>query len=147
MPPPPVDVPPPPPAIAPPPPPVASAPAGLELSDATIDPGGPVTATGLGCAPSQPVQLSVGQVPVGQTVAGPTGDFAAPLTTGAVDVGRHEVTAQCGRILSAPLDVVLVSHVGTGTSTLTLIVIFLVLGAWFYGHRLASHLPERRNDD
>jgi hypothetical protein len=133
--------------ITPPPPPVVAAPAGLELSDATIDPGGPVTATGLGCAPSEAVQLSVGNVPVGQTVAGPTGDFKAPLATGAVDVGRHEVTARCGRILSAPLDVVLVSHVGTGTSTLTLIVIFLVLGVWFYGHRLASHLPERRNND
>jgi hypothetical protein len=130
-----------------PPPPIAQPPAALELSDATIDPGGPVTATGLGCAPSEAVQLSVGNVPVGTTVAGPTGGFEAPLNTGGVDVGRHQVTARCGRTLSAPLDVVLVSSVSSGTSTFTLILIFLVLGAWFYGHRLASRLPEWRNRD
>jgi hypothetical protein len=101
----------------------------------------------LGCAPSEAVQLSVGNVPVGNAVAGPTGGFEAPLDTGGVDVGRHQVTARCGRTLSAPLDVVLVSSVSSGTSTFTLILIFLVLGGWFYGHRLASHLPEWRNRD
>jgi hypothetical protein len=95
--------------------------------------------------PDVPVSLSIGDVAVGRTVAGSRGGFELPLTTGSVDVGRHQVMAECGRTLSAPLDVVLVSHVGTGTSTVTVILLFLLLGVWFYGHRLASHLPARRN--
>ncbi|HEX9831468.1 MAG TPA: hypothetical protein VGA66_00020, partial [Mycobacterium sp.] len=136
---------PPPTATATPPPPVV--PAGLELSDSTIGPGGNVTAVGRGCAPDVPVRLSIGDIPVGQAVAGPKGGFDAPLTTGAVEVGRHQVTAQCGRTLSAPLDIVLVSRVGTGTSTLTVILIFLLLGVWFYGHRLVSHSTRRNHVD
>ena len=106
-----------------------------------------MTATGRGCVPDRPVSLSIGDVPVADTVAGPRGDFQAPLTTGSVAVGRHVVTAECGRTLSAPLDIVLASRVGTGTSTLTVILFFLFLGVWFYGHRLASHSPARRNHE
>jgi hypothetical protein len=91
------------------------------------------------------VNLSIGAVPVGHAVADPDGDFQAALTTGSVDVGRRVVTAECGRTLSAPLDIVLVSAVGTGTSTLTVILLFLFLGVWFYGNRLASHWAAERN--
>ncbi|WP_142386966.1 hypothetical protein [Mycobacterium hubeiense] len=104
-----------------------------------------MTATGRGCVPEAPVSLSIGETPVGQTVAGPRGGFETPLRTGSVELGRHQVTAECGRTLSAPLDIVLVSYVGSGTSTLTVILFFLLIGVWFYGHRLASHLPARRN--
>ncbi len=136
----------PPPTLQPPPPVVPLPPAaGLELSASAIGPGGDVTATGRGCLPDATVDLSIGETAVGHTVAGSEGDFDAPLRTGAVQLGRHEVTAECGRTLTAPLDIVLVSRVGTATSTLTLILLFLVLGLWFYGHRLVSHLPSRRN--
>ncbi|MFI9505017.1 hypothetical protein [Nocardia sp. NPDC052566] len=132
-----------PPAPAPPPAPAAQ-PAALELTPAAIGPGGDVTANGKGCDPRAQVDLSIGDVAVGKTVAGQDGAFAAPLTTAAVDVGRHQVTARCGRTLAAPLDVVLVSSVGAGTSTFTVIIFFLLIGGWYYGHRLASHLPARR---
>jgi hypothetical protein len=89
------------------------------------------------------VSLSIGDITVGHAVAGPAGGFEAPLATGAVDVGRHQVTAKCDRTLNAPLDIVLVSEVDGGTSTLTVILLFLLLGVWFYGHRLASHATWR----
>jgi hypothetical protein len=119
----------------------------MELSESTIAPSGDVTATGRGCAADAPVNLSIGDVSVGHAIADPGGDFQAPLTTGSVDVGRHLVTAECGRTLSAPLDIVLVSAVGTGTSTVTVILLFLFLGIWFYGNRLASHWSAERNSD
>jgi hypothetical protein len=40
----------------------------------------------------------------------------------------------------------LTSQVGTGAMALTTILVFLVTGIWFYGNRLASQLPVRRND-
>ncbi|HEX4588211.1 MAG TPA: hypothetical protein VH185_09660 [Mycobacterium sp.] len=75
----------------------------------------------------------------------PSGGFQVALTTASVDIGHHEVTAQCGDTLNAPLDVVLVSRVGTGAATMMVIVFFLVTGVWFYGHRLAWRLPMRRS--
>lgn len=134
-----------PPVVTPDPP--TQTPAALELSSASVDPGEAVLATGLGCAAGEPVQLSIEEMPVGSTVAAANGSFQAALDTGSVDVGRYEVVAQCGRTLTAPLEIVLVSHVGTGTSTVTLILIFLILGVWFYAHRLVSHLPERSRRD
>ncbi|GAA5072690.1 hypothetical protein [Nocardia iowensis] len=111
-----------------------------------VGPGTDVKASGHGCAPQAAVDVAIGGVAVGKTVATADGAFEVPLTTGAVDVGRHQVTAQCGRTLVAPLDVVLVSSVGAGTSTLTVILFFLLLGGWYYGHRLVSHLPARRGE-
>ncbi|ASF09308.1 hypothetical protein NBRGN_041_00020 [Nocardia brasiliensis NBRC 14402] len=111
-----------------------------------IGPGAGVRASGQGCDPQAPVQVAIGDVAVGKTVAGPDGAFEVPLTTGAVEVGRHEVTAKCGRTLTAPLDVVLVSSIGSGTGTLTVILFFLLFGGWYYGHRLVSHLPARRGE-
>jgi hypothetical protein len=78
-------------------------------------------------------------------VTDPSGGFQVALTTASVDIGHHEVTAQCGDTLNAPLDVVLVSRVGTGAATMMVIVFFLVTGVWFYGHRLAWRLPMRRS--
>ncbi|MGK2881310.1 MAG: hypothetical protein ACSLE6_11115 [Mycobacterium sp.] len=124
----------------PPTPEVALAPAGLQLSRPAIGPGGQVTATGMGCAPAAPVELSINDIPVGSTVAQSDGTFETELHTGTVDVGRYDVTAQCDRTLTAPLEIVLASHVGTGASAFTLVLVFLILGAWFYGHQLASHL-------
>ncbi|MFG1792436.1 hypothetical protein [Nocardia sp. NPDC049149] len=111
-----------------------------------VSPGAGVTATGHGCDPQAPVQIAIGNVALGKTTAGADGAFEVPLATGAVDVGRHEVQAKCGRTLVAPLDVVLVGSIGAGTSTLTVILFFLVLGSWYYGHRLVSHLPARRGE-
>jgi hypothetical protein len=40
----------------------------------------------------------------------------------------------------------LTSRVGTGTVALTLIIIVLISGVWFYANRLGSHLTNRRNN-
>ncbi len=117
---------------------------GLQLTPVAVAPGGTVTAAGMGCAPQAPVELTIGDTRVGGTVADPDGVFRTPLTLAAVAVGRHDVTAKCGPTLAASLDVVLAGSVGTDSATLTVILFFLLLGGWFYGHRLISHLPERR---
>ncbi|MFI7665903.1 hypothetical protein [Nocardia sp. NPDC049526] len=124
--------------------PIVPQPATLELTPTAIGLGGDVTAAGAGCDPQSQVSLLVGETPVGNTVAGADGGFRAPLALTSIEVGRYEVTARCGRTLTAPLDVVLVSRVSSATSTLTVILFFLLIGAWFYGHRLVSHLPARR---
>ncbi|WP_405161700.1 hypothetical protein OG203_36080 [Nocardia sp. NBC_01499] len=121
-------------------------PAALELTPSTVGPGAGVTASGHGCDPRAPVDVAIGGVAAGKTVAGVDGAFEVPLVTGAVDVGRYQVTATCGRTLVAPLDVVLVSSIGAGTSTLTVILFILLLGGWYYGRRLVSQLPERRGE-
>ncbi len=100
--------------------------------------------TGHGCDPGAPVWLSIGGGPVGDTTAGADGGFDVRLSTGDTDVGHHRVTADCGRTLAGPLDVVLVSRVGGATSTATVLLFFLLIGGWYYGHRLVSHLPARR---
>ncbi|MEV4233719.1 MULTISPECIES: hypothetical protein [unclassified Nocardia] len=135
---------PPTPAATAPAPSIAPQPAALELTPTAIGLGGDVTAAGSGCDPQSQVSLLVGQTPVGNAVAGADGGFRAPLALTSIEVGRYEVTARCGRTLTAPLDVVLVSRISSATSTLTLILFFLLIGAWFYGHRLVSHLPARR---
>ncbi|WP_433662870.1 hypothetical protein ACQPW1_12430 [Nocardia sp. CA-128927] len=137
---------PPAPAPLPPPAPPRLAPAALDLTPSAVGPGAGFTASGHGCDPLAPVDVSIGDVAVGKTVAGVDGAFEVPLITGAVDVGRHQVTAKCGRTLVAPLDVVLVGSIGAGTSTMTVILFFLLLGGWYYGHRLISHLPARRGE-
>ena len=42
--------------------------------------------------------------------------------------------------------ITLSSRVGTGTVALTLILIVLISGVWFYGNRLGSHITVRRNN-
>ncbi|UGT62296.1 hypothetical protein [Nocardia asteroides] len=119
--------------------------AALALTPSAIAPGGEVTASGHGCDPGAPVELKIGRTPVGTTVATADGSFTAKLTLSAIAVGRHDVATWCGRPLTAQLDVVLVSRVDSGASTLAILLFFLLLGGWFYGHRLISHRSTRRD--
>lgn len=120
-------------------------PAGLEVDPPAVAPGGEITVTGHGCDPGAAVRLSIGTGQVGGAIARSDGGFDAKLSTGATDIGHHKVTAACGATLAGPLDIVLVSRVGGGTSTATVLLFLLLIGAWFYGHRLVSHLPARRS--
>ncbi|WP_460725278.1 hypothetical protein [Nocardia heshunensis] len=90
------------------------------------------------------MRLAIGGADAGGTKARSDGGFEATLVTGDTEIGQHEVTADCGRKLAAPLDIVLVSQVGGGAATMTVLIFFLLIGGWFYGHRLISHLPARR---
>jgi hypothetical protein len=49
-----------------------------------------------------------------------------------------------GPVVPPAVHVMLTSRVGTGTVALTIILIFLTVGLWFYGNRLASQLTTRR---
>ncbi|WP_185757102.1 Ig-like domain repeat protein [Nocardia bhagyanarayanae] len=115
----------------------------MELTPSAIAPGDDVTAAGRGCTPGSAVTLKIGDAPVGNAVAASDGSFQAPLTLSALEVGRHDVQAWCGRALAAELDIVLVSSVGSGTATVAVILFFLLLGGWFFGHRLVSRQPAK----
>jgi hypothetical protein len=118
----------------------------VELSQTTISPGGRVTATGLGCGPAAPVSLSVGHSPVGATLSDQQGTFAVALATGSLGIGHHDVIADCGETKNLALDVVLVSRVGTGAAMTTLILIFMVSGVWYFGHRILSPIDLRNRN-
>ncbi|MFE3256504.1 hypothetical protein [Nocardia sp. NPDC059229] len=124
--------------------PVPAQTSGLSLEPPAVAPGAPVQASGTGCDPGANVKLSIGGTTAADTTARADGGFAATLATGGTDIGQHEVTAECGRKLAAPLAIVLVSQVGGGAATMTVLLFFLLVGGWFYGHRLISHLPARR---
>lgn len=119
--------------------------AALILSPTAVAPGGAVTASGRGCEPGAAVELTIGGTPVGTAVAAADGSFTAELALSAIEVGRHDVQAWCGRPLTAQLDVVLVSSVDSGAATVAILLFFLLLGGWFYGHRLISHRSTRRD--
>lgn len=108
----------------------------LALDQAAIAPGGAVTATGRGCPGGARVDLAIGSTDIGRTVAGPDGSFEAPLHLSDVAVGRHDVEAHCGPVLTAPLDVVLASHVEAGASTTVAIILFFVLIGLFACRRV-----------
>jgi hypothetical protein len=59
------------------------------------------------------------------------------LEVGNFPVGSYEVEAHCNVALFAPLDVVLASQVYQGTSTVTVVVFFILLGAALFWRRLA----------
>jgi hypothetical protein len=115
----------------------------LTLSSPDVPPGGGVTASGGGCRAKAPVHLSIEGAPVADTVADETGAFKAPLHTGSLRVGRHDVQAECGVLLVAPLDVVLVSQVSRASSTLAIIVFVLLVGLFIYRRRLLPPAPGR----
>jgi hypothetical protein len=119
----------------------------VKLSETTISPGSRVMATGLGCGPAAPVSLSVGKSPIGATLTDPQGTFEVALATGSLGVGRHYVSAECGETKNVALDVVLVSRVGTGAATTTLILLFMVSGVWYFGHRILSPTDPRSRDE
>ncbi|MDX5962216.1 hypothetical protein SIM91_02525 [Rhodococcus opacus] len=110
----------------------------LELSDPAVAPGAPVTASGSGCPPGAGVALSVEGVRAGETQADAGGSFEAPVSPVVADVGRHQVSAECGPVLTAPLDIVLVSQATGSTATSVVIVFFLLIGLLIYRRRLLT---------
>ncbi|HXW32550.1 MAG TPA: hypothetical protein VEJ21_05595 [Acidimicrobiales bacterium] len=93
-----------------------------------VAPGAQPTADGHGCPANATVTLSIGGVAAGRTTADSSGAFRAPLALGSLGVGSYQVDARCGVLLTAPLQVVLASQVGGDTSTLAIILFFLLLG-------------------
>jgi hypothetical protein len=114
----------------------------LKLNALAVSPGAAVVATGRGCDDGSPVTLTIGSQQVGQTTADSEGHFHAPLHLGSLPVGRYDVQAQCGAVLTAALDVVLASKVDDGTSTtLVIIVFFVLIGLVAFRRRLFPAKP------
>jgi len=102
---------------------------GVELDRSASPPGGIVAAVGNGCDPDAKVTLLIGAREVGESVADHTGHFEAKLDLPDLDVGRYLVRARCGPTLTTTLDIVLASRVDRATSTLLVLVFFVLLGA------------------
>jgi hypothetical protein len=99
----------------------------LKLDALAISPGAAVSAAGRGCTSDSPVTLTIGSTQVGTTTADQDGSFHAPLHVGNLSVGRYDVQAACGAVLTASFDVVLASRVDPGTSTTMVIIVFFIL--------------------
>lgn len=100
----------------------------LLLNTSSADPGSSLTAAGRGCAPGSAVTLSVLDREVGVATADGEGRFTAAVDLPDLEVGRYQVVARCDVVLSAGVDVVLASQVDAGTSTLAILLFFLLVG-------------------
>ncbi|WP_252190328.1 MULTISPECIES: hypothetical protein [unclassified Rhodococcus (in: high G+C Gram-positive bacteria)] len=119
---------------------------GLVFTAAAVAPGEAVTMAGAGCPPDAEVLLSVDGAQVGGVRADDTGVFRAPLRAVGADVGRHDVSADCGPTFAAPLDIVLVSQATGSTATAVVIVFFLLVGLSIYRRRLLTPQPGREEE-
>ncbi|ELB89436.1 hypothetical protein Rwratislav_29489, partial [Rhodococcus wratislaviensis IFP 2016] len=119
---------------------------GLQLSSPVVEPGGELTATGQGCPSGSVVGMSVSGESAGQVVADSAGAFEAPLAAGPTSVGRYQVEADCGPVLTAAFDVVLVSQASGSISTMVIIVFFLLMGLLIYRRRLLP-IPSETEED
>ena len=119
---------------------------GLVFAAAAVEPGEAVTMAGAGCPPDAEVLLSVDGAQVGGVRADDTGVFRAPLRAVGADVGRHDVSADCGPTFAAPLDIVLVSQATGSTATAVVIVFFLLVGLSIYRRRLLTPQPGREEE-
>lgn len=87
-----------------------------------------MSTSGGGCDPGAGVALEIASREVGTGVADGAGAFTLVADVPSLPVGRYEVVARCGPVLATTLDVVLVSQVDPGTTTLIVLVFFILLG-------------------
>jgi hypothetical protein len=81
-----------------------------------------------------PIQTPAIDVPVTAPSPAPEAPAPPPIVT----------PPAAGPVVAPAVHVMLTSRVGTATVALTIILIFLTVGLWFYGNRLASQLTTRR---
>ncbi len=101
----------------------------LTLDKDNIQPGDPLTATGTGCQPGSEVRLSSLGETVGRTRADGGGMFSTRVEFATIQPGRHVIRADCGIVLVGSVDVALTSSTGGTTSTLVVLVFFVLVGA------------------
>jgi hypothetical protein len=109
-------------------------------------PGGEATATGAGCAPGEPVVLTVDGRPAGRDTAGSDGTFRARVQVPPdLALGPRAVAASCGPLtLAGPLDLVVSSATPTtGFSTTAALLAFFVLLGLVVAHPLRG-TPTRK---
>ncbi|MGW5050579.1 hypothetical protein [Actinokineospora sp. NPDC004072] len=103
--------------------------ADLSLDRPAIQPGEALTATGQGCAPGAAVLLTSGGEVVGATTADARGEFTAAVEFTRVEPGRHQITADCGIVLTGAVDQLVTSSTGGGSTALVVLVFFVLAGA------------------
>jgi hypothetical protein len=110
--------------------PASTVPAGgeLVLDKPAINPGDPLSAAGHGCSPGAPVTLISEGERVGGTVADAEGTFTAPVEFSRIRAGRHQVTTNCGVVLTGAVDQIVTSSTGGHSSTMIVLVFFVLAG-------------------
>ncbi|QFZ24707.1 hypothetical protein [Saccharothrix syringae] len=103
-----------------------------------MQPGDPLTATGTGCTPGSEVRLSSLGEDVGTARADGSGTFSTRVEFRTVQPGRHVIRADCGVVLVGSVDVALTSSTGGTTSTLVVLVFFVLAGAFLVRRQFAG---------
>jgi len=81
--------------------------------------------------------------PVGKTTAGADGSYSAPLQVSSLPVGRYRVVAHCGLfIMASDFDVVLATAANPDTSTLLIIIFFVLIGLALFRRRIRLDAPQ-----
>jgi hypothetical protein len=108
---------------------VALAPKALQVIPLAVQPGGGATAAGRGCQTGVPVVFTIAGRPVGRTTSTADGDFHGPLDVANLAVGSYVVKSDCGYVVTtAPLYLVLASDVNPDSSTLLVLIFFILIG-------------------
>jgi hypothetical protein len=90
------------------------------------------------------VTLEIAGEEVGSTTAEDDGTFETEIEVPNVEPGRVEVLARCGPVLTTELDVVLASEVSSGTSTVLVLMFFvIVLAALLWYGRQSRQTGQR----
>jgi len=104
---------------------------GLTLDHSSIQPGDTLIASGSGCEPGRVVTLSSDGEQVGSARADGGGAFTAPVQFGRIEPGRHTIVASCGVELTGSVDQAVTSSSGGYSSTLVVLVFFVLAGIVF----------------
>jgi len=107
----------------------APRPGELVLDRPSIQPGDTLSASGQGCVPSRAVTLISEGAEVGSAYTDSSGAFTAPVEFTRIEAGRHTVVAECGVRLTGAVDQVVTRSSGGQTSTLVILVFFVLAGA------------------
>jgi hypothetical protein len=106
----------------------APRPGELVLDRPSIQPGDTLSASGKGCVPSRVVTLISEGAEVGSAYTDSSGAFTAPVEFTRIEAGRHTVVAECGVRLTGAVDQVVTRSSGGQTSTLVILVFFVLAG-------------------
>ncbi|GAA3439839.1 hypothetical protein [Kutzneria kofuensis] len=104
---------------------------GLKLDHSSIQPGDTLSASGTGCEPGHDVTLTADGERVGEAKADGGGSFTAPVQFTKIEPGRHTIMASCGVELTGVVDQALTSSSGDYSSTLIVLVFFVLGGIVF----------------
>ncbi|WP_228004428.1 hypothetical protein [Amycolatopsis sp. YIM 10] len=100
----------------------------LQLDRASINPGDPLVASGIGCDPGANVELTSEGERVGRAVADGAGAFGTLIEFTRIEPGKHWVLADCGIRLAGAVEQTLTSSTGGGSAALVVLVFFVLAG-------------------